>query len=300
MFLADTVDFSSTMANETKMLLTPEEVVASSSESTERGGAAAPYHAQGSSLEDFDDEDEESLTHPGLQRLVWVAAATAATLGYDVGIMAAAIHPLEETMNLTGVQKELAMGSLNFVAALGAVLGGKVANEQGRKQTVNVCCWIFVFGTLLMALAPNYSFLLLGRIVTGMGVGVSFVAAPVYLAEVAPTKLRGKLNTVFDVAINGGILLGYVLGFLVQLIPDLAAHLKWRLMLGLGLVLPVVVLWNLGHLPESPRWLVMKNQPDAAKEVMAGLGKPAVVSHENWEVFQQQMSVCNSNARERD
>jgi sugar porter (SP) family MFS transporter len=230
-----------------------------------------PYSAPHSSLENDDDDESEEM-HEGLQRLVLVAAATAATLGYDVGIMAAAIQPMEETMGLNSIQKELAMGSLNFVAALGAILGGKIANDHGRKYTVKVCSWIFVVGTILMACAPGYYMLLLGRIVTGMGVGVSFVVAPVYLSEVAPTKLRGKLNTVFDVAINGGILLGYVLGFLVQLLPNLSEGLKWRVMLGLGIVLPIMVLYNLVHLPESPRWLVMKQQPEAARRVMAGLG----------------------------
>ena len=231
--------------------------------------------------QDGDDEtdcDDGLSIHKGLRRLVLVAAATAATLGYDVGIMAAAIQPLEQTMELNGVQKEFAMGSLNFVAALGALLGGKVANDKGRKKTVELCCWIFLVGTVLMAVAPNYWFLLLGRTVTGMGVGVSFVAAPVYLSEVAPTNVRGKLNTVFDVAINGGILLGYVVGFCVQLLPNVEDQYKWRIMLGLGIVLPLMVLYNLVHLPESPRWLVMVHQPVAASQVLEHLGnKPQQV-----------------------
>jgi hypothetical protein len=203
--------------------------------------------------------------------LVLVAAATAATLGYDVGIMAAAIQPMEETMHLTGIQKEVAMGSLNFVAALGALLGGRVANDHGRKYTVKLCCWIFVVGTVMMAAAPGYWAFLLGRIVTGVGVGVSFVAAPVYLSEVAPTDMRGRLNTVFDVAINGGILLGYVFGFLVQLIPNVEPEWKWRLMIILGVILPVLVLVNLVYLPESPRWLVMKKQSGEAARILRQL-----------------------------
>jgi sugar porter (SP) family MFS transporter len=278
------------MVNETKMLLTqPGGEAASperpSSSGTNGSSTSSPRNnhddddneAQQEEVyqpysDEDDDDDESEEIHEGLRRLVLVAAATAATLGYDVGIMAAAIQPMEETMGLNSIQKELAMGSLNFCAAIGAILGGKIANDHGRKYTVKVCCWIFVVGTILMACAPGYNILLLGRIVTGMGVGVSFVVAPVYLSEVAPTNLRGKLNTVFDVAINGGILLGYVLGFLVQLIPNLADGLKWRIMLGLGIVLPVMVLYNLVHLPESPRWLVMKQQPEAARRVMEGLG----------------------------
>jgi sugar porter (SP) family MFS transporter len=202
----------------------------------------------------------------GLVRLVCVAAATAATLGYDVGIMAAAIRPLEERMDLTGVQKEFAMGSLNFVAAFGAVGGGCVADRHGRKRTIAACCWLFVVGTVLMSLAPDYAALLLGRVVTGLGVGVAFVAAPSYITEVAPTDSRGRLNTVFDISINGGILAGYVTGFVVQLLwPG-----NWRLMLFCGVLLPVVVLGLLSGLPESPRWLMLVDQRVAAEAVLVG------------------------------
>ena len=208
-----------------------------------------------------------------LFKLVTVAAATAATLGYDVGIMAAAIQPIEAEMHLTGVQKEFAMGSLNFVAALGALLGGRVADRQGRKPTIRLCGWLFVAGTLCMALAPGYVVLLLGRIVTGMGVGVSFVVAPVFISEVAPSSRRGQLNTVFDVAINGGILLGYIVGYVIQVMPFFTSESqKWRLMLGLGAALPVIVLWCLSSLPESPRWLMMMNQKPAAIAVLRRLG----------------------------
>jgi len=243
----------------------------SNNNSNDRGGSGGG----GDHHDDGDDGPESTMSnlHSGLQRLVLVAAATAMTLGYDVGIMAAAIQPLERELDLNGFQKELAMGSLNFIAAVGALLGGKVANDHGRKLTVKLCCWIFVAGTILMAAAPGYGVLLLGRIVTGVGVGVSFVVAPVYLSEVAPTNLRGQLNTVFDVAINGGILLGYVVGFCVQLIPGIPDNIKWRIMLGFGITMPVLVLWNLAHLPESPRWLVMANQSPAAGAVLKGLGQ---------------------------
>ena len=212
-----------------------------------------------------------------LTRLVIIAAATAATLGYDVGIMAAAIQPLQQQMNLTSVQKEVAMGSLNFVAAAGALWGGNFANGRGRKPTIQLCGWLFMVGTLLMALALNYWILLLGRTVTGLGVGVSFVVAPVFLSEVAPTEHRGSLNTVFDVAINGGILMGYIVGFLVELspIPD---NLKWRVMLGMGILLPIMVIYNLALLPESPRYLVMKNQPEEAHQVLERLGSEDAAS----------------------
>jgi sugar porter (SP) family MFS transporter len=214
----------------------------------------------------------ETTSSRELKRLVATAATTAATLGYDVGIMAAAIQPIEAEFGLNSFRKELAMGSLNFIAAAGALWGGVVANKRGRKPTITLACWLFVIGTVSMALAPNYEILLTGRIITGLGVGVAVVVTPVFLTEVAPTEKRGQINTIFDVAINGGILLGYIVGFCVQVFPVPYPY-KWRLMLGLGLVLPIVILWYLSLLPESPRWLVMANQPGAAKEVLEHLGQ---------------------------
>ena len=75
-------------------------------------------------------------------------------------------------MQLNSVEKELAMGSLNFVAALGALLGGTIADKSGRKATLKACGWIFIVGAALMTCAQNFTMLLLGRIFTGLGVGV--------------------------------------------------------------------------------------------------------------------------------
>ena len=198
----------------------------------------------------YQDEDYDTT------KLVWLvgaAAAAAASLGYDVGIMAAAIQPLHHELGLTGVQKEV----------------------TGRKATVAVCSLLFVVGTVLMAAAENFAYLLAGRIVLGLGVGVSFVAAPLYLTEVAPTHLRGSLNTLFDMAINSGILLGYVVGLAVEVLLSprgFSDDVKWRVMIALGLVLPAIVLIFLTRLPESPRWLVLKEKSDEATKVLQELG----------------------------
>ena len=220
--------------------------------------------------------------------MVLGAAVTASTLGYDVGIMAAAIQPLELDFTLTGVQKEIAMGSLNFVAAAGALVGGPYADSFGRKATLRLCSYLFLVGTALMCLAPNYATLVIGRMVTGLGVGVAFVVAPVYISEVAPPAKRGALNTVFDVAINGGILAGYITGYLVQISP--VVH-KWRLMLGLGAVLPALVLLLLPHLPESPRWFMLRQQTGAAAAVLSRLGLSEEEVSENLQAMEEELRL---------
>ena len=259
---------------------TEEASLASSNGFSNHGNSNNAIAGAGDGIYNTDDENDNNggynsnndrrppKNQSSLIMLVSVAAATAATLGYDVGIMAAAIQPLEAQMELSGFQKEVAMGSLNFVAAFGGILGGKVADLYGRKTTICLCCILFIIGTLFMAVAWSYNVLLLGRIVTGLGVGVAFVAAPSYITEVSPSDSRGQLNTVFDISINGGILFGYITGFLVQLFSPG----NWRLMLGLGALLPLIVLALLSRLPESPRWLMLVQRRDEAKEVLASLG----------------------------
>ena len=254
-----------------------------------------------SSNDDGDDDDDDDDDNPyqdedydttKLVSLVAVAAAAAASLGYDVGIMAAAIQPLHRELGLTDVQKEVTMGSLNFIAAPGALVGGHVADAYGRKATVIVCSVLFVVGTVIMAAAENFAFLLAGRIVLGLGVGVSFVVAPLYLTEVAPTHLRGSLNTFFDMAINSGILLGYVVGLAVDLVLSprgFSDDTQWRVMIALGLVLPAIVLIFLTRLPESPRWLVLKEQSEEAVSVLRDLGNGEAQAKETVEGIEKEL-----------
>jgi hypothetical protein len=125
-----------------------------------------------------------------------------------------------------------------------------------------------------MCLAINYYILLLGRIVTGLGVGVSFVVVPVYISEITPSDARGMLTTCFDISINVGILLGYLIGFLVvEFGESFSKDMKWRIMLGLGASLPIIVMLSLSYLPESPRWLMANGRTfEATKAMTAFLG----------------------------
>ena len=230
-----------------------------------------------------------------LIKLVVVAATTAATLGYDVGSMAGAIGPINDEFDLTSIQKELAMGSLNFIAAAGALIGGPCSDRFGRKFTVGLTCWLFLLGTIFMTVATNYAVLLIGRCVAGLGVGVAFIAAPVFISEVSPPHMRGELNTTFDVAINSGILIGYIVAYLVQVI--FPTSWNWRLMLGFGAVFPTIVLALLSGLPESPRWLMLDDQKPAARAVLHRLGSTEVESEEALSAMEKEIRTQKQRKR---
>ena len=135
----------------------------------------------GSELSTFADGSAEPLVRgaPPRQLALVVFASvccglTATTLGYDVGVMSCAIVLIKDELALSEVKEEIIVGSLNFVAALGALVAAQTADALGRRATILACCVLYVVGTLLMALARGFGVLLLGRAVTGLGVGVSF------------------------------------------------------------------------------------------------------------------------------
>ena len=141
---------------------------------------------------------------------VLVAASFSFLLGYDIGIMSGAKRLVARDLSLSEVEVEVLVGILNIVSAFGGLASGRLADAVGRRLTVALACVVCIVGALLMAVAPSYSALMTGRVITGFGIGSSFQVSPLYIAEVAPKSVRGKLVSCFDLFINVGILIGYV------------------------------------------------------------------------------------------
>ncbi|XP_073121763.1 putative polyol transporter 1 [Henckelia pumila] len=159
----------------------------------------------------------------------------------------------------------ISMDFLPIVIDFGKALSVQSNNWYGRRYTIVLAGVIFFAGALLMGLATNYSFLMAGRFVAGIGVGYALMIAPVYTAKVAPASSRGFLTSFPEVFINFGILLGYISNYGFSKLPT---YLGWRFMLGLGAIPSVLVAAAVLAMPESPRWLVMQGQLGEAKRVL--------------------------------
>ncbi|XXG89155.1 hypothetical protein AAC387_Pa12g1228 [Persea americana] len=194
-----------------------------------------------------------------------LASMTSILLGYDIAIMSGAILFIKDYLKINDTQSEILMGIINIYCLIGSTVAGRVSDWIGRRYTIVVAAAIFFVGALMMGLAPNYAFLMVGRFVAGIGVGFALMIAPVYTAEVAPASTRGFFTSFPEVFINGGVLLGYISNFAFAPLPN---NLNWRLMLGAA-GLPAVAL-GVGVLamPESPRWLVMQGRLGEAKMVL--------------------------------
>lgn len=186
-----------------------------------------------------------------------LASMNSILLGYDIGVMSGAIIFIQEDLNITEVQEEVLVGSLNIVSLVGAAIAGRTSDAIGRRWTMALAALIFLMGATTMGLAPSFLLLMGGRLLAGIGVGFALVIAPVYTAELSPASSRGALTSLPEIFINAGILLGYISNYFLSGLP---AHLSWRLMLGLGVVPSFLLGLAVLAMPESPRWLVMQNR----------------------------------------
>ncbi|XP_062093039.1 polyol transporter 5-like [Humulus lupulus] len=194
-----------------------------------------------------------------------LASMTSILLGYDIGVMSGAAIYIKDDLKVSDTQIEILVGILNLYSLLGSAAAGRTSDWIGRRYTIVLAGAIFFAGALLMGFATNYSFLMFGRFVAGVGVGYALMIAPVYTAEVSPASSRGFLTSFPEVFINAGILLGYVSNYAFSKLPT---HLGWRLMLGVGALPSVLLAVGVLAMPESPRWLVMQGQLGEAKKVL--------------------------------
>lgn len=224
----------------------------------------------GAGADDVGSRRQGGIKNSNTQKFVIACALFASLnsvlLGYDVGVMSGAILFMKEDLNLTEVQLEVLVGILSIISLLGSLAGGKTSDAIGRKWTIALAAVIFQSGAAIMSLASSFTVLMIGRLLAGIGIGFGVMIAPVYIAEISPTITRGRLTSFPEICVNLGILLGYISNYAFSGLP---VHISWRVMLGVGILPSVFIGFALFVIPESPRWLVMRNRIDEARLVLA-------------------------------
>ena len=199
---------------------------------------AAPNPKAAAGRQPLEIEPPDRRTPKAVLIVAGIAALNSANLGYDIGVMAGAALRVQENWSLSDVKVEVLVGILNACAIAGAAVAHYVVDRLGRRRTFTVSSAVFIVGVLGMACSVNYAMLLLFRVITGLGVGVGLSVDPVYIAEVAPPHARGALVSWSEIAINVGILLGFVAAWCFA---DVGSDTAWRAMLALGAILPSVL-----------------------------------------------------------
>lgn len=207
--------------------------------------------------------------------------------GYDIGVMTGALPFLQNDWNLDGHASLIGMitSSVMLGAIFGGALAGMLSDKFGRRKMILASSLIFVIGSILSAASPDNgtTFLIISRIILGLAVGAASALVPAYMSEMAPAKLRGRLSGINQVMIVSGMLLSYIVDFLLKGLPE---SMAWRLMLGLAAVPAIILFFGVIALPESPRFLVKMKKFEEAKIVLGFIRKPEEVDREFEEIIQ--------------
>jgi sugar porter (SP) family MFS transporter len=199
---------------------------------------------------------------PSTRRLAIIISLTAATVGvvygYDTGSIAGALLFLPKEFNLSTNEVEWITTFTGLGLILGALLANRLADRYGRKAAMVIIAIGFTVFAILQAVAQGIVWLDITRFFLGVSIGISVVAAPVFIAESAPVTIRGALIVGYQVATVVGIMVAYFVAY------GLAFSGSWRLMLGLSAVASGLVLLVLWRLPDTPRWYLMRGRREDA------------------------------------
>src|SRR5271168_4586808 len=228
---------------------------------------------------------------PAHSRAPLIIAASVSTLGgflfgYDNIVISGAIGYLSQLFHLDAAGVGWAAGCALVGCVVGCAAAGAVADFLGKKKGLALCALCFALSSVGMLFATDLHQFVLWRLIGGLGIGAASVIAPNYIAEIAPTRVRGRCVTLYQLGIVSGILAAVFVNMLIQRMGDEAWNVStgWRWMFFAG-VIPAI-LFGVMILPavESPRWLMKMGRRDQAVEVLTKINGAEVARYEAAEI----------------
>lgn len=198
----------------------------------------------------------------------FISALGGYLFGFDFAVIAGALPFLQQQFGLDAYWEGFATGSLALGAIIGCLIAGNIADKFGRKKGLLVAAALFFVSSLCMAFSANKDIFIASRFLAGIGVGMASMLSPMYIAEVAPADVRGRMVAINQLTIVTGILITNIINYSLRNIgPD-----AWRWMFGLGTIPSGLFFIGALALPESPRWLVNVSRKDEALKVLRKIG----------------------------
>lgn len=198
-------------------------------------------------------------------------------MGFDASVISGVVKFIEPEFNLTKIELGWAVSSLTLTATLAMLIAGPLSDRFGRKRLLSIAAVLFAISAIGSAFAPSFIFLVIARMIGGFGVGASLIIAPMYIAEIAPPKIRGTMVSFNQLNIVIGISVAFFTNYLILRLGQSdwawAQALKfeqfnWRWMLGLETLPAVLYFFTLFIVPRSPRWLVMQGREEEALKIL--------------------------------
>ncbi len=213
-----------------------------------------------------------------------VSALGGLLFGYDTAVISGTISQVINQFQLTTLQSGWYVGSALVGSIIGVIFAGKLSDGLGRKPTMVISAILFTSSAIGCALSNNFNDLVIWRMVGGGGIGIVSVVCPLYISEISPASHRGRLVSLYQLAITIGFLAAYLINFYLLNLSvnfnstNLMLHKifgteVWRGMLGAETLPALLFFIVIFFIPESPRWLIVKQQKEKAADIFSKIFK---------------------------
>lgn len=222
-----------------------------------------------------------------------VATMGGLLFGFDMAVISGVLPFVKEQFSLSSISEGWFVSSALLGCIIGVSFSGEMSDRFGRKKLLMLSAILFFASAIGTASAANFNLLIVARMIGGTGVGIASIVAPLYISEIAPAKIRGRLVTFYQLAITAGILLAYLtnsglLSFSLShknvsyssIFELILVKEIWRSMLGLGIIPSLIFFIGLMFVPESPRWLIQKGKEAEAIAILSKIENPQVALFE--------------------
>ena len=217
-----------------------------------------------------ENEQHKTTQNGGGNTFIWLLTLAACIggllFGYDTGVISSTLVSIGTDLSnrhLTSLDKGLITAATSFFALLASPIAGLLADKFGRKSIIIYSDILFIAGALWQALTTSVWGMIFGRSVVGLAIGAASMIIPLYIAELAPGHLRGRLTTVQLLLITGGQAVAYIIGWVFSTMPS-----GWRWMVGLGTLPAITQIFMLALMPETPRYLAKIGQEEKARQIL--------------------------------
>ncbi len=198
----------------------------------------------------------------------FISALGGYLFGFDFAVISGALPFLKEQFGLNEYWEGFTTGCLALGAIIGCLVAGGVAEKYGRRYGLLTAASIFTISSIGMATANSLTMFIFARFIAGIGVGMASMLSPLYIAEVTPSHIRGRMVAINQLTIVIGILITNLVNYSLRNSGTEA----WRWMFGLGVIPSTLFVIGVLWLPESPRWLLQAGKRDKAQKILSKIG----------------------------
>lgn len=214
--------------------------------------------------------------------LAFVAAIGGLLFGYDTAVISGTIDQVTAQFGLDVIQQGWYVGCALIGSIVGVAFAGVMSDKLGRRPTMFVSAVLFTVSAAGCAVSADFGWLVAYRIIGGLGIGIVSIVAPVYISEIAITRYRGQMVSLYQLAVTVGFLAAYFVNYLLLDLSRTASFTSdwlqlifvgevWRGMLGMETLPALLFVLTLCFIPESPRWLITRNHDRRAAVIFSGI-----------------------------